>query len=238
MIWGGEFGRTPTVELANPLIGNAKVNGRDHNHYGFSMWLAGGGVKGGITLRRHRRIRLQGGRKPGARPRPARHDPVAAGLRPRAVHLSLCRPRLPPDRRARPRGARVDRLSCASAMPASIVTASSRARMACGEIWTPSKTPLSFRARATDSIVRIDRIGRLCTRGFAHEPAGAVVDARGARFHDDRLLHLVLRPACRMAGCGITPSEIAIGRARRPRKTTPPGPTTPATLPPPPGVSS
>ena len=49
VIWGGEFGRTPTVELANPLIGNAKTNGRDHNHYGFSMWLAGGGVKGGIT---------------------------------------------------------------------------------------------------------------------------------------------------------------------------------------------
>ncbi|HEX3725497.1 MAG TPA: DUF1501 domain-containing protein [Pirellulales bacterium] len=49
VIWGGEFGRTPSVELANPLIGNAKTNGRDHNHYGFSMWLAGGGVKGGIV---------------------------------------------------------------------------------------------------------------------------------------------------------------------------------------------
>jgi len=49
VLWGGEFGRTPTIELANPLIGNAKLNGRDHNHYGFSMWLAGGGVKGGIT---------------------------------------------------------------------------------------------------------------------------------------------------------------------------------------------
>ena len=49
VVWGGEFGRTPTIELANPLIGNAKLNGRDHNHYGFSMWLAGGGVKGGIT---------------------------------------------------------------------------------------------------------------------------------------------------------------------------------------------
>jgi hypothetical protein len=47
VIWGGEFGRTPTVEL--PSAGNnaGKVNGRDHNHYGFSMWLAGGGVKGG-----------------------------------------------------------------------------------------------------------------------------------------------------------------------------------------------
>ena len=47
VIWGGEFGRTPTVELATPGANQGKVNGRDHNHYGFSMWLAGGGVKGG-----------------------------------------------------------------------------------------------------------------------------------------------------------------------------------------------
>jgi hypothetical protein len=47
VIWGGEFGRTPTVEL--PQVGSnaGKINGRDHNHWGFSMWLAGGGVKGG-----------------------------------------------------------------------------------------------------------------------------------------------------------------------------------------------
>jgi hypothetical protein len=47
VIWGGEFGRTPTVELPTPGANLGKVNGRDHNHYGFSMWLAGGGVKGG-----------------------------------------------------------------------------------------------------------------------------------------------------------------------------------------------
>jgi hypothetical protein len=47
VIWGGEFGRTPSVELANPLIGSGKTAGRDHNHHGFSMWLAGGGVRGG-----------------------------------------------------------------------------------------------------------------------------------------------------------------------------------------------
>ncbi|GMU20800.1 MAG: hypothetical protein AMXMBFR13_08960 [Phycisphaerae bacterium] len=47
VIWGGEFGRTPTVELPTPGLNAGKVNGRDHNHYGFSMWLAGGGVKGG-----------------------------------------------------------------------------------------------------------------------------------------------------------------------------------------------
>jgi hypothetical protein len=40
VMWGGEFGRTPVAELPG-------LSGRDHNHYGFSMWLAGGGVKGG-----------------------------------------------------------------------------------------------------------------------------------------------------------------------------------------------
>ena len=47
VIWGGEFGRTPTVELPSPGNNAGKQNGRDHNHYGFTMWLAGGGVKGG-----------------------------------------------------------------------------------------------------------------------------------------------------------------------------------------------
>jgi len=47
VIWGGEFGRTPTVELPTPGANAGKKNGRDHNHYGFSMWMAGGGVKGG-----------------------------------------------------------------------------------------------------------------------------------------------------------------------------------------------
>ena len=44
VVWGGEFGRTPTVE-ANK---NAKNVGRDHHTDGFTMWMAGGGVKGGF----------------------------------------------------------------------------------------------------------------------------------------------------------------------------------------------
>ncbi|HVR73583.1 MAG TPA: DUF1501 domain-containing protein [Planctomycetota bacterium] len=44
VIWGGEFGRTPTVELQ---ASGAKTNGRDHNPYGFTVCMAGGGVKGG-----------------------------------------------------------------------------------------------------------------------------------------------------------------------------------------------
>jgi uncharacterized protein (DUF1501 family) len=41
VIWGGEFGRTPMSE---------KGDGRDHNPTGFTMWMAGGGVKGGQTI--------------------------------------------------------------------------------------------------------------------------------------------------------------------------------------------
>jgi hypothetical protein len=49
VIWGGEFGRTPTVELPTPGSNAGKSNGRDHNHYGFTYWMAGGGVKGGTV---------------------------------------------------------------------------------------------------------------------------------------------------------------------------------------------
>ena len=40
VIWGGEFGRTPAAE---------GTDGRDHHPYGFTMWLAGGGVRGGLA---------------------------------------------------------------------------------------------------------------------------------------------------------------------------------------------
>ena len=44
VVWGGEFGRLPTIEM---LTGRP---GRDHNPHGFSMWLAGGGLKAGFDL--------------------------------------------------------------------------------------------------------------------------------------------------------------------------------------------
>ena len=43
VLWGGEFGRTPAAEQR----GKKSAYGRDHHPYGFSMWLAGGGIKGG-----------------------------------------------------------------------------------------------------------------------------------------------------------------------------------------------
>jgi hypothetical protein len=49
VICGGEFGRTPVVELPTPGSNQGKLNGRDHNHWGFTTWLAGGGVRGGYV---------------------------------------------------------------------------------------------------------------------------------------------------------------------------------------------
>jgi arylsulfatase A-like enzyme len=49
VIWGGEFGRTPTVEMPTPGSNAGKINGRDHNHWGYTTWLAGGGSKGGYV---------------------------------------------------------------------------------------------------------------------------------------------------------------------------------------------
>ncbi len=49
ILWGGEFGRTPTVELPKEGSNQGKINGRDHNHHGFTMWMAGGGVRGGYV---------------------------------------------------------------------------------------------------------------------------------------------------------------------------------------------
>ncbi len=43
VVWGGEFGRQPTAEYA-------MGTGRDHNSYGFTMWIAGGGIKGGMSV--------------------------------------------------------------------------------------------------------------------------------------------------------------------------------------------
>ncbi len=45
IVCSGEFGRTPSVELGQN--GSGAAQGRDHNHWGFSLWMAGGGIKGG-----------------------------------------------------------------------------------------------------------------------------------------------------------------------------------------------
>ena len=67
VVWGGEFGRTPF---------NEKGNGRDHNPWGFTMWMAGGGIKKGAVIGTHGRDRpaRRGAAHP--RARPARDDSV------------------------------------------------------------------------------------------------------------------------------------------------------------------
>ncbi|MBG99089.1 MAG: sulfatase [Solibacterales bacterium] len=50
VVWGGEFGRTPTAQMdLNPKKMDLSTVGRDHNPFGFTMWMAGGGVKGGVV---------------------------------------------------------------------------------------------------------------------------------------------------------------------------------------------
>ena len=75
VVWGGEFGRQPTAEYA-------KGTGRDHNAYGFTMWMAGGGIKGGTSVGADRRTGQRRRRGPLPRQEPARHDPEPAWPRP------------------------------------------------------------------------------------------------------------------------------------------------------------
>ena len=95
VVWGGEFGRTPVRQGGG--------RGRDHNATGFTMWMAGGGVKGGTIVGRDRRSRAQGHRRARPRQRHPRHDPAPDGPRPQAAHLPAQRPRRAADRRRRPR---------------------------------------------------------------------------------------------------------------------------------------
>jgi arylsulfatase A-like enzyme len=45
VVWGGEFGRTPTAQFQN----DPSATGRDHNPFGFTMWMAGGGIQPGMV---------------------------------------------------------------------------------------------------------------------------------------------------------------------------------------------
>ena len=98
VIWGGEFGRTPFTDGGGG-DGNSR-NGRDHNPYGFSMWMAGGGIKGGKVIGATDEIGLRAvedsRRGQGAPSRPARYNSYPSGPRSRETSLLLPRLRLPP----------------------------------------------------------------------------------------------------------------------------------------------
>ena len=74
VVWGGEFGRT--VYCQGKLT--ADDYGRDHHPRCFTIWLAGGGIKPGITYGETDDFGYNVVAGPGPRPRPARHDPAPA----------------------------------------------------------------------------------------------------------------------------------------------------------------
>ena len=92
--WGGEMGRLPVIQ-------NEKNIGRDHNTYGFSMWLAGGGDQGRLHPRRDRRVGPQGRRGRRQPPRLPRH--AAAPVRPRRTASLLPSPHRPRQSARRPK---------------------------------------------------------------------------------------------------------------------------------------
>ena len=104
VVWGGEFGRTPVSESGD---------GRDHNPYGFTMWMAGGGVKGGMAYGETDEFGFKAVEKERLDPRSARHDAEPDGHRPYQADLSLCGPRFPADRCLRRSRARYPRIAFA-----------------------------------------------------------------------------------------------------------------------------
>ena len=88
VIWGGEFGRTVyCAGRADATTTTAAIIIRAASR----IWMAGGGIKPGIVLRRDRRLLLQHRREPGPRPRSERDDPALPRHRPRAADLSSSR---------------------------------------------------------------------------------------------------------------------------------------------------
>ena len=117
VIWGGEFGRTPTVELPKPGSNAGKINGRDHNHHGFSMWLAGGGVRGGYVHGATDEFGFAA-----VENKVHVHDLHATilqllGFDHEKLTFRLLRPRFPPHRCLWPRRAGVDRVNARAGEP-------------------------------------------------------------------------------------------------------------------------
>ena len=97
VVWAGEFGRTPFAQGSD---------GRDHNPFGFTVWLAGGGVKGGIVYGETDEWGYKVVDEQGGDPRPARDHAAPARRRSQAADVPLRRPRHAADRRAWRGGAR------------------------------------------------------------------------------------------------------------------------------------
>ena len=92
VIWTTEFGRMPCSQGAK---------GRDHNPFAFTNWLAGGGIKGGVTYGASDEWSYKAADKPDLLLRRPRHGAAPAGHRPHEADLPPQRHRPPADRRAR-----------------------------------------------------------------------------------------------------------------------------------------
>ena len=98
VVWSGEFGRLPTIEAKN------SKPGRDHNPYGFSMWMAGAGLKPGFDYGQTDELGYAAVRDSSRPQRHPRDHPAPAGHRLQQEHVPLRRPRRVAGRRQpRPR---------------------------------------------------------------------------------------------------------------------------------------
>ena len=88
VLWGGEFGRSPEAEAGK---------GRDHHNLGFTMWMAGGGIKGGQVVGATDAIGLRAVEKPVPLPRHPHDDPAPARPRPAPPDLPAPRPQRAAD---------------------------------------------------------------------------------------------------------------------------------------------
>ena len=108
VVWGSEFGRTPLGENRGGRNANT---GRDHHPASYSMFLAGGGLKGGVTYGSSDEVGWGSSGQARPRQRSARHDAAPVRARPSQTDAPLPGPRLPPDRRRRKSDRRLDRVA-------------------------------------------------------------------------------------------------------------------------------
>ncbi len=92
VLWAGEMGRTPH---------SAGTDGRDHHVSGYTIWMAGGGLRGGMVVWCHRRDGDGRRGESGRHSRPSRDHSASTWRRPREADVPLRRPRHAVDRRAR-----------------------------------------------------------------------------------------------------------------------------------------
>ena len=99
LVFAGEFGRTPLAENRGGILPDQP--GRDHHPFAFSVWMAGGGFKGGLTYGQTDEIGWGVVRQARPHQRPARHDPASVRLRPPPPRRQLQGPQRAADRSRR-----------------------------------------------------------------------------------------------------------------------------------------